>query len=105
MSFPTIPNITPSISISREEVINILLASIGLEELGLAHLVNAEAEKIQFVLGTLPGHTPPHPPTINDLLMINESVRRTLRDIIKKEMILEFKLQEVLTIPPGHITP
>ena len=105
MSFPSIPNITPTISISREEVIDIMLASIGLEELSLAHIVNAEAEKIQYILGTLPGHLPPTPPTIADLIAIDKSVQTTLKDVIKKEMLLEFKLEEVLNIPPGTVTP
>lgn len=97
MSLPNIPNITPTISISRTEVINLLLASIALEELGLAHIVNAEAEKIQFVLGTLNGvHVAP---SVADLIAIDVSVQTTLKDVIKKEMLLEFKLEEVLHIP------
>lgn len=98
MSMPNIPNVTPTITINREDVINLLLASIALEELGLAHIINSEAEKIQFVLGTLDGHTTPTPPTIDDLLKINGSVDLTLRDVIKKEMLLEFKLEDTLTI-------
>src|SRR4051794_36229881 len=99
MSFPNIPNVTPSIEITRQEVINLLLASIAFEELGLAHIINAEAEKIQFVLGTLNGvHLTP---TIEDLIALNESVDRTLKNVIKKEMLLQFKLEEVLEIPPG----
>lgn len=98
MSLPNIPNITPTISISRADVINLLLASIALEELGLAHIINAEAEKIQFVLGTLNGvHLTP---SIADLIAIDQSVQTTLKDVIKKEMLLEFKIEEVLTIPP-----
>ena len=58
MSQANIPNITPTITINRDDVINLLLASIALEELGLAHIINAEAEKIQYAIGTLPGLTP-----------------------------------------------
>lgn len=100
MSMPNIPNVTPTISINRTDVINLLLASIAFEELGLAHVINAEAEKIQAVLGTLPppGVTVPGT-TIDDLLRINDSVRKTLQDVIKKEMLLQFKLENVLEIP------
>lgn len=94
MSFPTIPNITPTISINREEAINLLLASIALEELGLAHIINAEAEKIQFVIGTLNGvHVTP---TVADLVAIDNTVNNTLKTVIKKEMLLQFKLEEIL---------
>ena len=77
-----------------------LLSSIALEELALAHIINAEAEKIQFVLGTLEGGRTLSPPevTISNLLAIDSSVQRTLRDVIKKEMLLEFKFENVLDL-------
>ena len=99
MSFPNIPNVTPKINIDKYEVINLLLASIAFEELGLSHIINAEAEKIQFVLGTLPCQPNPTTPTIDDLLKINRSVELALRNVIKNQMLLQFKLEDVLTIP------
>ncbi|TCS93632.1 hypothetical protein [Hazenella coriacea] len=110
MSFPSFPNITPSISLTIGQTPALLLGSIALEELALAHLINAEAEKVQFVLGTL---TPtqnvlPTPVTISNLLDINRSVRSTLRDIIKKEMLLEFKFEnilELLQLSPSPLFP
>jgi hypothetical protein len=69
--------------------------------LALAHIINAEAEKLQFVLGTL-GDTgvtfSPAEVSLGDLLEVNASVRRTLRDVIKKEMLLEFKFENVLDL-------
>jgi hypothetical protein len=53
MSMPNIPDIKPEINITLEETIKLLLASIALEELSLAHIMNAEAEKIQEVIQLL----------------------------------------------------
>ncbi len=105
MSVPHIPNINPEIDLPRHKVINLLLASIAFEELGLAHLINAEAEKIQSVLGTLRNNTNGNnnyavkDPTIDELERIDRVVRKVLQDIIKKEMLLQFKLENVLQIP------
>lgn len=94
MSFPNIPNVTPSINIDREGAINLLLASIAFEELGLAHVINAEAEKIQAVIGTIPGVSIPGT-SLSSLLSINQSVNRTLQTALKTQMLLQFKLEEV----------
>lgn len=52
-------NITPTISLTRDEAISLLISAIAMEELGLSHIINAEGEKLQYVLGTLPGVTAP----------------------------------------------
>lgn len=96
MSQANIPNITPLFTITQSQVVNLLLASFALEELGLSHIINAEAEKLQYVLGTLPGLTGP-PATISDLLNVNSSVVNTLREITKKDILLNSKLNSVLT--------
>jgi len=99
MSFPNIPDVSPAIDVTTEDSINLLLASIAFEELGLAHIINAEAEKIQYVLGTIVDQTPlAIPPTVEDLLAINSSVEHTLRNVIKTQMLLQFKLEDVITI-------
>lgn len=90
MSMPNIPDISPSININRNETIDLLLASIGLEELSLAHITNAEAEKLQYVLASNP--------TLHELLKINKSVLQTLKSTIKKEILLQFKLENVLEL-------
>jgi len=96
MSFPNIPNVTPNISVDRDDVINLLLASIAFEELGLAHIINAEGEKIQFSLGTLPGS--PRHRSLEEILKVNENVQDTISTIIKKELILDSKLKHVIDI-------
>ncbi|MFM9277950.1 hypothetical protein [Paenibacillus jiagnxiensis] len=95
MSQANIPNITPSVTVDRCDAINLVLASIGMEELGLSHIINAEAEKLQYVLGTLPGSKPPFQPTFSDLMTVNRSIRDTLKEVRKKETVLANKLDLV----------
>lgn len=92
MSMPTIPDIKPKIEISFEETIKLLLTSIALEELSLAHIMNAEGEKIQEIVKC------PSNNKLDDLICIDKSVERVLRDIIKKEMLLEFKFENILEL-------
>lgn len=56
MSMPTIPDINTNIK--RSDAVNLIIASIAAEEFALAHILNAEGEKIQYVLGTPKGMTP-----------------------------------------------
>lgn len=99
MSYPNIPDVDASIDITVNDDVNLLLASIAFEELGLAHIINAEAEKIQYALGTIEEQTPlDPPPTIDELLEINQSVDTTLRNVIKNQMLLQFKLEDTITI-------
>ncbi|MFE6708969.1 hypothetical protein ACFVEL_29315 [Bacillus thuringiensis] len=98
MSQANIPNITPSISITAGQSISLILASIALEELALAHVINSEAEKVQFLLGTLATSVTPPPTTLPDLLTLNNSVRQTLQTVVKQEMLLQFKLENVLDL-------
>ncbi|WP_261378327.1 collagen-like protein [Paenibacillus agilis] len=99
MSQANIPNITPSITLTRDDAINLLLSSIALEELGLAHIINAEAEKIQYAVGTIPGLSVPA--TLSDLLLIDDSVKSLLQEAIKKEILLSNKLDTVVSVIPG----
>ncbi|TKI58220.1 hypothetical protein E8L90_24080 [Brevibacillus antibioticus] len=96
MSQANIPNITPTITVTRDDAINLLLTSIAIEELSLGHIIHAEAEKMQYAIGTLPGLTVPA--SVSDLLLVNASVRQTLQDVTKKEMLLQSKLDNILSV-------
>lgn len=99
MSQASIPNITPLISITTKQSATLLLSSIALEEIALAHIINSEAEKIQFVLGTLDSSIkPPMNITIANVLEINQSVHKTMQDVIMKEILLQIKFTHVLDL-------
>jgi hypothetical protein len=92
MGMPNIPDIKPKIEVTFKETVVLLLSSIALEELSLAHIMNAEAEKIQEVV-KLPSCN-----KLGDLLVIDKSVDKILKDVIKKEMLLEFKFENILEL-------
>lgn len=91
MGMPEMPDFSPHIDLDREDVINLILVSIALEEMSLAHIMNAEGEKLQRVIGD-------ENATMEDLFEINRSVQRTLRNVIKKEMLLQFKLEDTIDL-------
>ena len=88
---PNIPNITPLISLNRCDTINLLLSSIALEEIGLSHILNAEGEKLQLFLKS--NHR-----CLEDFLDINESINKTLRTVVKSQILLELKLEDVVEL-------
>ena len=110
MSLPTFPSISPALT--REDAINQILASIAMEELGLSHIINAEGEKLQYILGTLPGMSGP-PATVKDVLAANESVRSTLESVAQNQLFFKSKMQAALnssemqgpTGPTGPVGP
>lgn len=83
----SMPVISPSTT-SPCQAITDLLESIALQKAGLAHIINAEGEKIQVALSI-------ENASIADLVAINQSVSDVLIKITKLEMILEFKLEEI----------
>ena len=90
MSMPAF-QATPEISL--EDAISQVISSIAMEELALSHIINAEGEKLQFVLGTLEnGSDLDEPPTVEELLAVNESVQDMLSTISMNQMFLFAKM-------------
>lgn len=96
MSMPTIPNITPIINITREKAINMLMASIAMEEMGLSNIINAESEKIKYVLNQHHCNSA----TIQEVKDINQSVEKVMRSIMKIQFLLQDKLENIINIIP-----
>lgn len=97
MSQPTFPSLSPSIT--REDAVNQIISSIAYEELGLSHIINTEGEKLQYIIGTIPGATGPAA-TVEDVLAANDSVKSTLDAISQNQLLYKSKLQTVLAASP-----
>lgn len=50
MSMPSFP--PNGADMTQEEALTMIIASIAMEELALSHILNAEGEKLQYILGT-----------------------------------------------------
>ncbi|MHB1393277.1 MAG: hypothetical protein ACYCYE_09405 [Clostridia bacterium] len=73
----------------REEVINDILESIALEETAIAHIINAEGEKLQKLL-----ECPfPHPISFDQILDLQKSVIEVFDKLIQKQNILLNKMK------------
>ncbi len=101
MSLPSFPVVEPPIR--REDAVNQILSSIAMEELGLSHILNAEGEKLQYILGTLPGLSGPAA-TIPDVLAVNESVRDVLETTMYNQLFLKAKMEGALSSSPSGVT-
>ena len=86
------------LDMTQEEALTMIIASIAMEELALSHILNAEGEKLQYILGTLPGTSPcacPH-----DVLAVNKSVTALVEAVTQNQMLLKNKLAQVLEFCP-----
>ncbi len=103
MSMPTFPKNDPPLT--REGSLNEIISSIAAEELSLSHLLNVEGEKLQYVLGTMPGLD--EAASLDEVMQVNKSVRDTLSGIMEQQMALTSKLGAVLKAPtlPGPEGP
>lgn len=103
MSLPKIPDLNPNVSIKKDDALTLLMTSIGMEEIGLSHIINTEGEKIQYMLGTLvdgDGNSIPAPAGITpqDVLKANKSVNGTLKNVMRNQLLLELKLEDIMDI-------
>jgi len=100
MSMPKFP--TDACDLTKDNVINQILSSIAMEELGLSHVLNTEGEKMQYLLGTLRGTKKPvkplDPPTVDEVLAANKSIQKLLDTIMYQQLFLAEKMEEALAV-------
>ena len=101
MSMPSFP--PNGADLTREEALTMIIASIAMEELALSHILNAEGEKLQYILGTLPGAKPCAGP--QEVLAVNRSVTALLEAVTQNQMLLKNKLERALDACPPPAPP
>ncbi|MCL1802035.1 MAG: prealbumin-like fold domain-containing protein [Eubacteriaceae bacterium] len=89
--FPTMPD-----NVGFDDIVSEILTSIAMEEIGLSHILNAEGEKLQYVLGTADGENIAVKPSIEEILEVNEAVRGTIAAVSMNQIFLYDKLSSVL---------
>lgn len=94
MSMPTFPPC--GADMTKDEALTMIIASIAMEELALSHIVNAEGEKLQYILGTLPKSRSGSCADSKELLELNNSVRNLLDTVLQSQMLLKGKLERAL---------
>lgn len=100
MSMPTFPE--NGINLTKEQAFHMLLGSIAMEELALSHIMNAEGEKLQYILGTLPGgQNSCACPTPQEVLEVNRSITELLEQVTQSQLLLKNKLTQVLKAMEG----
>lgn len=105
MSMPEFP--LPNPDLTCEQALNMILSSIAMEELALSHILNAEGEKIQHVLGISSG-TPrclSCPADTGEILAVNKSVTALLEMVMQNQLILKNKMEKVLEYLPKPCAP
>lgn len=78
------PVIRPG-TITREESVADIISSIAAEESAIAHILNAESEKLQSIINM-------SDTTAGDLIITNRSVKNTVDAVIQLENALKNKL-------------
>ena len=84
------PVIIPG-TITREDSVGDIIESIAMEETAMAHILNAESEKLQAVIN-MPAVT------AQQLLAVNKSVKSTVEAAIRMEIALKSKLELFSTL-------
>lgn len=105
MSMPSFPPC--GADMTKDKALAMIVASIAMEELALSHILNAESEKLRYVLGTLPGG-PEGRADNQEILAVNKSVTELLNAVMRNQMLLKEKLETALKAagcPPGPEPP
>ena len=94
MSMPRFPD--KETVLTRDEAVNAILTSIAMEETALSHIINAEGEKIQYVLAKKCN-------TVCEVVTVNDSVTSLIEKITDLQFLLKMKMQLAKDFLPPDI--
>ncbi|ERI91760.1 hypothetical protein HMPREF1982_02803 [Clostridiales bacterium oral taxon 876 str. F0540] len=92
-------NLLPK-DLTIDKAIELLLASIAYEQYALGNIIDAEADKINHAVSLSERGLA----TLDEVREINDSAFKVLKSIIKKEMLLEFELDDLIDFIPKTST-
>jgi hypothetical protein len=101
VSMPEFPK--PNPDFTQEQALTMILSSIALEEAALSHIINAEGEKIQYILNNTGVNGYPH--DLKDIVAVNKSVADLLEIVLQNQMVLKNKMDRVLEYLPKPPCP
>ena len=86
--------------LTREEAIDSILTSISMEEAALSHIINAEGEKIQYILQQVESSACCN--ATQKVLEVNESVTSLLEQITDIQLLLKNKMRLLAKFLPSE---
>jgi len=100
MDFPeSFKNLLPE-ELTTDKAIELLLAAIAYEQFALGNLIDAEADKVNHAVSLSEKGLA----TLDEVREINDSAFKVLKAVIKKEMLLEFELDDLIDFIPSTST-
>ena len=97
MSMPEFPN--SNRDTTQEQALTMILSSIASEEEALSRIINAQSDKLQYILNQASCCKDSY--NIKDILAVNKSVTNLLEMVMQNQMILKSKMEAVLEhLPP-----
>lgn len=91
---PKFPEIDPLLD--REKSIDMILYSIALEETALSRIIEAESEKINYVIENIKSNCCCNGEDVQKLLEVNKSVESLLETVSDMQIILKNKIKRAL---------
>lgn len=93
MTIPNFQDFKPEGDLSLEDAISLVMSSVAMEEISLSKLIDAETNKLLHIVNK-------EDSCLKDIVLLNNSIDRTVKDITKLEILLQHKLESISAMLP-----